>query len=82
MGVIDYSLTKEDSNILKGFAICGMLCWHLFYCDNPVGRQFSEFTRFVGMVGDVCVSLFLFVSGYGMSYTLHKADQSGGGQFI
>jgi peptidoglycan/LPS O-acetylase OafA/YrhL len=82
MGIRSYSLTKEDSSILKGFAICGMLCWHLFYCDNPVGRQFSEFTRFIGMVGDVCVSLFLFVSGYGMSYTMLKADQTGGGKFV
>lgn len=79
MGIRNSSLSREDSGILKGIAICGMLCWHLFYCDNPVGRQFSEFTRFIGMVGDVCVSLFLFVSGYGMSYTLHKADQTGGG---
>lgn len=79
MGIINYSLSKEDSGILKGIAICGMLCWHLFYCDNPVGRQFSEFTRFIGMVGDVCVSIFLFVSGYGMSYTLHKVDKTGGG---
>lgn len=82
MGVINYSLTKEDTSILKGFAICGMLCWHLFYCDNPVGRQFTEFTRFIGMVGDVCVSLFLFISGYGMSYTLNKVDLSGGGNLF
>ena len=81
MGVINYFLTKEDTSILKGFAICGMLCWHLFYGGNPVGRQFSELTRFIGIVGDVCVSLFLFISGYGMSYTLNKVDSSGGDLF-
>ena len=82
MGIKNYSLSKEDSGILKGIAICGMLCWHLFYCDNPVGRQFSEFTRFIGMAGDVCVSIFLFVSGYGMSYTLHKVDKTGKGNYF
>ena len=78
MELMNWLLTKEHSSILKGIAIIGMLCWHLFYCDNPVGMFFPEATRYIGILGDVCVSLFLFVSGYGMAYTLAKSESVGG----
>lgn len=60
-------LTKTDSLAIKGIAICLMLCWHLFYCPNPVGIEFGDITKAVGIVGDTCVSMFVFISGYGLS---------------
>lgn len=80
MDVKNWYLSKNDSAVMKGIAICGMLCWHLFYCDNPLNRAFPEAVRFFGMLGDVCVSMFLFVSGYGMAFTLCKSE-SGGGKY-
>lgn len=73
---ISLALTLENTFLLKGIAICGMLCWHLFYCANPEGVEFSSFTRWIGMLGDVCVSLFLFVSGYGLAVSFEKSDKS------
>lgn len=59
-------ITKQDTLFLKGLAICGMLMWHVFYCQNPQGIVYSPFVRYIGAIGDVCVSIFLFISGYGM----------------
>ena len=76
---IDWHLSTSDTLILKGIAICGMLCWHLFYCPNPVGEEFSFITKWFGIMGDVCVSAFLFVSGYGLTikYASWSANRGG-----
>ena len=71
---IDFCLSKEDTAILKGIAICGMLCWHLFHCPNPIGVEFSAFTKWIGLMGDVCVSVFLFVSGLGLSISYKNVE--------
>lgn len=71
---IDTRLSKTDTAVLKGIAICGMLCWHLFYCPNPCGVQFGVFTHWIGIMGDVCVSAFLFASGYGLSSQFGKCQ--------
>lgn len=63
---IDFNLTKTDTAVLKGIAICGMLCWHLFFCQNPLSIEYSGITRWIAILGDVCVSIFLFCSGYGL----------------
>lgn len=68
-------LSANDSLILKGIAILGMLCWHLFYCPNYYGITFSPFWHFVGIVGDSCVSIFLFVSGYGLTASYSKLPE-------
>lgn len=67
-------LSKEDSLVIKGIAICLMFCWHLFYCPNPVGLEFGSITRAVGVIGDTCVSMFLFVSGYGLAKACSKVE--------
>ena len=73
---IDTRLSKTDTAVLKGIAICGMLCWHLFYCPNPCGVQFGAFTHWICIMGDVCVSAFLFASGYGLSSQFGKCQHS------
>lgn len=70
------ALSLNDILILKGIAICGMLCWHLFFCPNPLNVEFSAFTKYVGMIGDFCVSAFLFASGYGLTVTFSKLENN------
>jgi len=67
-------ITKQDTLFLKGLAICGMLMWHVFYCKNPQGIVYSPFVRYVGAIGDVCVSVFLFISGYGLTVGYSKTE--------
>jgi len=75
MGIKD-TLSKEDTLRLKGIAICGMLCWHVFFCENPLGVVFPSFIRFIGIIGDSCVSIFLYLSGYGLAISFCKYDRS------
>lgn len=70
-------LSKRDSMVIKGIAICAMLCWHLFFCPNPIGREYCNLVKGVGMLGDVCVSLFLFISGYGLAIQYDKLSHYG-----
>lgn len=77
-------LTKKDSAILKGWAIVIMVLHHVLgFPDRwPIGANVVSFLPFsvggypievvVGKAGGVCVSIFLFVSGYGlMASTSH-----------
>lgn len=57
-------ISKQDTLFLKGIAIAGMLMWHIFYCPNPEGITYSPIIQYIGTIGDVCVSIFLFISGY------------------
>ena len=67
-------ITLDDSQVLKGIAIIAMLCWHLFYAPNPVNVNYGKLAYSFGLVGDVCVSLFLLVSGYGLTKSFIKID--------
>lgn len=66
----------EDTLFLKGLAICGMLMWHIFWCPNPLGVVYSPVFRYLGSIGDVCVSIFLFISGYGLTIGYQKTNES------
>ena len=63
-------ITKEDSKMLKGVAILAMLMLHLF-CRTAnlpytpllwIGN--IPFVYYLGLFGDICVSIFCFISGY------------------
>ena len=64
---ISIDLSKNQSLLLKCIAICAMLCHHTF-CFPPevVDSHFCWLTLQIGEIGKVCVSIFLFVSGYGL----------------
>lgn len=63
--------------VLKGVAICAMLCHHLFTCvPENVDRTFTGFPLFFGKVGKCCVALFVLLSGYGMAVCFEKANAS------
>ena len=62
-----FALTKQDTAVLKGIAIIAMLMHHLWGCP-PVGVEpYTGVLGFLGGVGKVCVAMFLFCSGYGLS---------------
>ena len=79
---IDYSISLRETNIFKGVAICGMLMWHVFYCSNQFGIEFTPFVRFAGAIGDFCVSAFLLVSGYGLTILFESDQRKNGLSFV
>lgn len=70
---IDFRLSLNETNIIKGIAICAMLFHHLFYETSAYG----SFTQQFAIVCKVCVSMFLFVSGYGMAIQYSKIHHNG-----
>lgn len=66
--------TKEKTNIAKGVAICLMFAHHLYAFDDRLLNDnsyiplipFFNLEAYIGNVGNICVSMFLFLSGYGM----------------
>lgn len=67
-------LTREESQEIKGIAILLMLFHHLFaFSDRiPNGLHYSNFTVTLAKFGNVCVPIFLFISGYGLAKTKKK----------
>ena len=63
-------ITKDDSKVLKGVAILGMLMLHLFCrTENlPYTPLFwggdTPLIYYFGLFGDICVSIYCFISGY------------------
>lgn len=70
---IDFRLSLNETNIIKGIAICAMLFHHLFYETSAYGT----FTQQFAIVCKVCVSMFLFISGYGMAIQYSKIHHNG-----
>lgn len=58
-----WELLPVDTQMLKGVAICLMLWHHLFQGASNIGGWIWWWGRH----GNICVALFLFLSGYGMS---------------
>lgn len=79
---MNFEISKQDSLIMKGIAICAMLWHHLFYTHPEYGKFVYE----LGQLGKVCVAIFLFVSGYGLYKSFNKLNfselkfASGGGR--
>ena len=62
-----FSLTRQDTFVIKGIAICAMLLHHLYgLCPEGV-EPYTGVLHWVGLLGKVCVALFLFCSGYGLA---------------
>ena len=74
-----YTFTKNHTLISKGVAMILMLILHLFYWQDyeqytapiilPNGHSIPWT---IGSIGNICVSMFLFLSGYGMYYVQKK----------
>ena len=65
----DLHISLNNTNVIKGLAICAMLWHHLFYEKAQYGILVQE----VGIACKVCVSMFLFVSGYGLTIQYSKS---------
>ncbi|WP_237373077.1 acyltransferase family protein [Streptococcus ruminantium] len=62
-------LTQKESQVLKGIAILLMLFHHLFAFKEriPNDMVFSDLTVIIAKFGNLCVPIFLFISGYGLA---------------
>lgn len=67
-----FALTKQDTAVLKGIAIIAMLMHHLWGCPPTGIEPYTGVLGFLGNVGKVCVAIFLFCSGYGLSVGYSK----------
>ena len=61
-----FNLSLSDTSVMKGIAIIAMLCHHTFTCRPEFEASYPEFLTTLGILGKVCVSMFLFCSGYGL----------------
>ena len=78
-----FNLTLQDTAVLKGIAICAMLLHHLFY-ENP---EYGHIIWHFALLGKVCVALFLFLSGFGLTVqfsksTIHGLNINSGGHVL
>lgn len=62
-----FAVTRQDTAVLKGIAICAMLCHHLYGFPPDGADPYTGVLAWMGVLGKVCVALFLFCSGYGLS---------------
>ncbi len=62
-----FALTRQDTNVMKGIAICAMLAHHLWGCPIEGVEPYTGVLLWLGILGKVCVALFLFCSGYGLA---------------
>ena len=66
------NLSLSDTAVMKGIAIIAMLCHHTFTCRPSFETPYPEFLTALGILGKVCVSMFLFCSGYGLAIQYEK----------
>ncbi len=62
-----FSLSQQDTLVVKGIAICSMLCHHLYGFPPEGVVPYNGILAWIGALGKVCVALFLFCSGYGLT---------------
>lgn len=78
------TFTKEHTNIAKGFAIILLLMYHLFGSEyelialnvNYAPFSLETFLRMSGF-GNVCVSIFVFLTAYGISKGIFEQKDLG-----
>lgn len=68
----DYRISPAETQIIKAFAIVAMLVHHLFL-ENP---EYGLGIYSLAIAGKVCVALFVFLSGYGMTMSFPQKKDS------
>lgn len=70
-------LTVQDSNVLKGIVILIMLWHHLFLRPeyNDIVIHGHSIAQEIAIMCKVCVAIFVFVSGYGLTEKLVLAPK-------
>jgi peptidoglycan/LPS O-acetylase OafA/YrhL len=62
-----FALTRQDTSVMKGIAICAMLFHHLYGFPPDGVEPYTGVLAWFGILGKICVALFLFCSGYGLA---------------
>lgn len=78
-------ISKEESTRLKGIAILLMLFLHLFNTDERIGLcepllwvgDGKPLVQLLTRIARLCVPIYIFLSGYGLSYIYEKAEGKG-----
>lgn len=77
----NFSFTKTDSKIAKGFAVILMLAHHLFAYNRIPDTYVTllpstpvDLLALIGRFGNICVSVFVFLSGYGIYFISRSTD--------
>lgn len=75
-------LNIQDTNVLKGVAICLMLIHHLFWVQNGLFNDIHlagdhYLVCEIGKMAKVCVAIFVFLSGYGLMMQSEKREGIG-----
>lgn len=66
-------LTKDYSEMVKGIAVLMMILHHLWGFPEKIPElHLSHLEVQVGAACKICVSIFMFLSGYGLYYTFGK----------
>ena len=77
-----FTLTRQDTSVMKGIAICAMLCHHLYGFPPEGVEPYTGVLAWLGVLGKVCVALFLFCSGYGLAANYKPQSILGDIKFI
>lgn len=79
-------LTRQDTEIIKGIALMLLLIHHLFYIPNGRFAEFSimgcDVVNLIGQACKVCVPLFVFLSGYGLTASADNQNKVNWKQFF
>lgn len=67
-----FALSKQDTSVMKGVAIIAMLCHHVYICQPEWVATYPYWLTILGVLGKVCVAIFLFCSGYGLATQYEK----------
>lgn len=69
-----WSFSKDDTKIVKGIALIFMIIHHLFGNTWQIDKYISipilngNVAMYLGIFSQVCVAIFIFLSGIGMYY--------------
>lgn len=74
--------SQNDAKIAKGIAVCFLLLHHLFG-DISSFQKFSINSMFlsqeiiltIGMFSKICLAIFVFISGYGITYSMNRKQE-------
>lgn len=66
------TLSKQDTSVMKGVAIIAMLCHLVYNCQPEWVSTYPYWLTMLGVLGKVCVAIFLFCSGYGLATQYEK----------
>lgn len=82
----ELNFTKEHTKIAKGIAILLMLTHHLFAFPDRIHLDQGYISLFsigdnniefiMGVFGNICISMYIFLSGYGNIYVKSEKWQN------